>query len=84
VPNEKPPTVAAAIAFAATKHVNQTDRAGQPYILHPLRVMAAMDTDEAKRVAILHDVVEDCGVTLDDLRALGKGSSSTETRSSSL
>ena len=63
-----------------TKHVNQTDRAGQPYILHPLRVMAAMDTDEAKRVAILHDVVEDCGVTLDDLRALGKGSSSTGTR----
>jgi hypothetical protein len=33
--------------------------------------MAAMDTDEAKRVAVLHDVVEDCGVTLDDLRALG-------------
>jgi (p)ppGpp synthase/HD superfamily hydrolase len=71
VPNEKPPTVATAIAFAATKHVNQTDRAGQPYILHPLRVMAAMDTDEARRVAILHDVVEDCDVSLDDLRALG-------------
>jgi (p)ppGpp synthase/HD superfamily hydrolase len=67
----KEPTVAAAIAFAAAKHIDQVDRAGQPYILHPLRVMAAMDTDEAKRVAVLHDVVEDCGVTLDDLRALG-------------
>jgi (p)ppGpp synthase/HD superfamily hydrolase len=71
MPNEKPPTVATAIAFAAAKHLTQTDRAGQPYILHPLRVMAAMDSDEAKRVAVLHDVVEDCGVTLDELRALG-------------
>jgi (p)ppGpp synthase/HD superfamily hydrolase len=67
----KVPTVAAAIAFAAAKHIGQTDRAGQPYILHPLRVMMAMDSDEARRVAVLHDVVEDCGVTLEDLRALG-------------
>ncbi len=65
------PTVSAAVAFAAAKHDNQVDRAGQPYILHPLRVMAAMHTDEERRVAVLHDVVEDCGVTLDDLRALG-------------
>jgi len=67
----QPPSIGAAIAFAAAKHINQTDRAGQPYILHPLRVMMAMDTDEARRVAVLHDVVEDCGVTLDELRALG-------------
>jgi|SRR5438552_12131142 len=67
----KVPTVATAVAFAAAKHVDQVDRAGQPYILHPLRVMVAMDSDEARRVAVLHDVVEDCGVTLDDLRALG-------------
>jgi hypothetical protein len=33
--------------------------------------MAAMDTDEAKRAAILRDVVKDCDVTLDDLRTLG-------------
>lgn len=71
MPETKTPTVAAAIAFAAAKHIDQTDRAGQPYILHPLRVMSAMDVDEARRVAVLHDVVEDCGVTLDDLRALG-------------
>ena len=68
---ERVPTIAAAVAFAATKHGGQTDRAGQPYILHPLRVMLAMDTEEARRVAVLHDVVEDCGVTLDDLRELG-------------
>ena len=71
MPEPKSPTVAAAIAFAATKHIKQVDRAGQPYILHPLRVMAAMNTDEARRVAVLHDVVEDCGVTLDELRSLG-------------
>ena len=32
--------------------------------------MLAMDTDEERRVAVLHDVVEDCGVSLDDLRAM--------------
>jgi (p)ppGpp synthase/HD superfamily hydrolase len=71
MPEPKVPTVAAAIEFAAAKHGNQTDKAGQPYILHPLRVMAAMDTDEERRVAVLHDVVEDCGVTPDDIRARG-------------
>jgi (p)ppGpp synthase/HD superfamily hydrolase len=71
VTNDRTPTVAAAIAFAAGKHVEQTDKAGQPYILHPLRVMAAMDTDEARRVALLHGVVEEGGVTLDELRTLG-------------
>jgi len=61
-------TLEQAIAFAAQIHEGQTDKAGAPYILHPLRVMARMETEAQRRVAVLHDVVEDGGVGLDVLR----------------
>jgi hypothetical protein len=48
-----------AIAIAVEAHAGQRDQAGEPYILHPLRVMLAMGTDELRIVAVLHDVVED-------------------------
>jgi (p)ppGpp synthase/HD superfamily hydrolase len=35
------------------------DKVGEAYIPHPLRVMQQMDSDEARVVAVLHDVVED-------------------------
>ena len=65
------PTVADAVALAAEKHRDAVDKGGAPYILHPLRVMLAMSTDEARRVAVLHDVIEDAGVTPDELRGRG-------------
>jgi (p)ppGpp synthase/HD superfamily hydrolase len=46
---------------------------GSPYILHPLRPMMQMHTDEERIVAILHDVVEDTEVTLNDLQEAGFG-----------
>ncbi len=49
-----------AIALAAIAHAGQPDKSGTPYILHPLRVMLAMQTDEERIVAVLHDVAEDC------------------------
>ena len=49
-----------AIRIAVTSHEGQVDKAGRPYILHPLRVMAAMDTDAERIVAALHDLLEDC------------------------
>lgn len=52
-------------------HAGTVDKAGQPYILHPLRVMLRLATEAERVVAILHDVVEDSEVTLDDLRAEG-------------
>lgn len=52
-------TLESAIALAAAAHQGQRDKGGQPYILHPLRVMAAMQTDEERIVAVLHDVSED-------------------------
>ena len=62
------------IAFAATRHRGQVDKAGAPYILHPLRVMFNLGpyaSEPERMAALLHDVVEDCDVSLDDLRALG-------------
>ncbi|MEB3766755.1 HD domain-containing protein [Acinetobacter sp. MD2] len=64
-------TLEQAIIFATQKHAGQVDKAGQPYILHPLRVMLNMHTLEQKIVAVLHDVLEDSDATATDLIALG-------------
>ena len=60
-----------AVAIAVEAHAGQKDRNGASYILHPLRVMARVQSDEEKIVAILHDVVEDTDWTFDDLRQEG-------------
>ena len=60
-----------AIAIAVKAHSGQKDRNGAPYILHPLRVMNRVDTDLEKIIAVLHDVVEDTGWSLETLRAEG-------------
>jgi len=57
-----------AIEIAVKVHRGQTDKAGAPYILHPLRVMMRMQTENEMAAAVLHDVIEDTGMTLDDLR----------------
>lgn len=57
-----------AIKLAADAHAGQVDKAGQPYILHPLRVMLAMKTDDERIVAVLHDVVEDSPISCDELQ----------------
>ena len=64
-------TLERAIAIAATAHAGQVDKGGAPYILHPLKVMLRMTTLEERIVAVLHDVVEDCDISLDDLRKEG-------------
>ena len=60
-----------AIHIAMNAHMGQTDRGGEPYILHPMRVMVEQKTLETKICAILHDVVEDTEITLEDLRREG-------------
>jgi len=64
-------TLTRAIVLAAQHHEGQTDKGGNPYILHPLRLMLQASTDEERIVALLHDVVEDTALTLDDLRCEG-------------
>lgn len=48
-----------AIAIAVDAHTGQRDRAGEPYILHPLRVMLSLPDEELRIIGVLHDVVED-------------------------
>ncbi|MCO8120627.1 HD domain-containing protein [Stieleria sp. TO1_6] len=64
-------TLDKALEIAAKAHAGQTDRQGQPYILHPIRVMMGVQDEAARIVGILHDVVEDTAVTLDELRSEG-------------
>jgi (p)ppGpp synthase/HD superfamily hydrolase len=64
-------TLERAIAIAAEAHRGQTDKAGASYILHPLRVMLTLNTNEERITAVLHDIVEDCGWTFERLRAEG-------------
>ena len=56
-----------AIEIAAAAHAGQKDKAGQPYIGHPMRVMRGVGTDDERIVAVLHDVVEDSDWTLEML-----------------
>ncbi|MEV1013852.1 HD domain-containing protein [Micromonospora sp. NPDC049801] len=67
------PTVADADCLAATAHTGQVDKAGRPYIEHPRAVaaMLAEHGDNAVMAGLLHDVVEDTPITLNDLRAAG-------------
>lgn len=60
-----------AIELAVHHHKGQIDKAGQAYILHPLRLMLAMQTEVERIVAVLHDIVEDTPITFEDLRKLG-------------
>lgn len=64
-------TLEQALIIAAQAHRGQTDKEGLPYITHPLRVMHNVEGLDAQIVAVLHDVVEDTSVTLDDLRRDG-------------
>lgn len=60
-----------AIEIATEQHTGQLDKAGRPYIEHPMRVMRRMRTNVERIVAVLHDVVEDGTMTLANLRKEG-------------
>ncbi len=67
-------TVARAIEIAREVHQHQVDKGGAPYIGHPIRVANACQSEQAKMVAMLHDVVEDGasqGWSFERLRAEG-------------
>lgn len=61
------------LVLATNAHAGQFDRGGKPYILHPLKVMHYLKTDdeELQCIALLHDVVEDTDTSWKDLEALG-------------
>lgn len=63
--------VEAARAIATVAHEGHKRKDGTPYILHPMHVADAVESDVAKAVAWLHDVVEDTFVTVAGLRQAG-------------
>ena len=56
-----------AMIIAYKAHQNQFDKANIPYIYHPIHIAEQMDTELECIVALLHDVVEDTDITLNDL-----------------
>lgn len=65
------PKIIECLRFVEEFHHEQYDKIGAPYILHPVFVADQMDTEDETIVALLHDVVEDTPITLDDLRDKG-------------
>jgi (p)ppGpp synthase/HD superfamily hydrolase len=64
-------TLERAIAVAAAAHQGQTDKAHEPYILHPIRVMLKLSTPDERTAAVLHDLLEDTNWTRADLEREG-------------
>lgn len=60
-----------AMNLAYIKHANQLDKAGLPYVFHPLHVAEQMDDEASTVVALLHDVLEDTDTTVNEIRLLG-------------
>ena len=69
-----PATVFDALRLAIDAHHEQLDLNGEAYIFHPLRMMLRFSTDDERIVCLLHDVVEDCETSLNDLERLGYSS----------
>lgn len=60
-----------AIGIALEAHRSQQDKYGQPYIMHPIRIMARFTDPLLQQIAMLHDVVEDSEWTCEQLTAQG-------------
>ena len=64
-------TLEKAISIALEAHEGFLDKSSAPYILHPLRIMLQMDTQEEMIVAVLHDVIEDSDYSIAMLKEIG-------------
>jgi len=60
-------TLEQAISIASLAHEGQLDKGGEPYILHPLRVMMKLKDEKQRIIAVLHDIIEDTKLTDQDL-----------------
>ncbi len=73
LPDNKVALVKAAYEFAARAHQGQVRKTGEPYLEHPVNtamILAELHLDaETLAAALLHDVPEDCGISLDEIKA---------------
>lgn len=64
------PTFESMLLLATINHAGQVDKAGQPYILHVLRVAIKQTHPVCRLAALLHDLIEDTNITLQGLQDL--------------
>jgi (p)ppGpp synthase/HD superfamily hydrolase len=64
-------TLERALEIACRAHAGKVDKAGEPYILHVMRVVLGCSGTEVRIVAALHDVLEDTPLSVDTLRLAG-------------
>ena len=60
-----------AMKIAYDAHCGQVDKTGVPYIYHPIHIAERMEDEDSTIVALLHDVIEDTELTIEDLRKYG-------------
>lgn len=65
------PATKRALRYCLACHEEQLDKTGLPYALHPIHLAEQMRSEDETCAALLHDVMEDCGKTPDDLRGIG-------------
>lgn len=65
------PLTRKAMGIAYSAHQGQTDKAGVPYVFHPLHLAEEMTDEVTAAAALLHDVLEDTPVTCNELREAG-------------
>lgn len=65
------PMTKKALKLCFEAHKEQSDKSGMPYVFHPFHLAEQMKDEETTIVALLHDVVEDSDVTIDDLKKMG-------------
>lgn len=60
-----------ALKISFNAHKNQVDKSGMPYVFHPFHLAEQMDDEYSVCVALLHDVVEDTDITVEELITKG-------------
>ena len=65
------PLTKKALKISFKAHKDQVDKSGLPYVYHPFHLAEQMNDEYSTCVALLHDVVEDTDITLDDLASEG-------------
>ena len=65
------PLTKKALKISFDAHKNQVDKSGMPYVYHPFHLAEQMNDELSTCVALLHDVVEDTDITLDDIKSKG-------------
>lgn len=75
---EYTPLTKKALLISFNAHKNQVDKSGIPYVYHPYHLAELMDDEYSICVALLHDVMEDTDITLEELKSQGFPSEITD------